>query len=230
MKNVHKRTLQGFALALGAPLGWAAIRILQGAELRVELTSQASLYAYMWVGSSLAFALFGQLIGRHEDALQEGTITDSLTGLRNRRYFMTRLEEELHAAARHGRPLSLLIIDVDHLKEVNDQKGHPAGDRLLASLSSLFSQQMRQGETAARLGGDEFAVLMPSTGLAEACGAAQRLCKAVQDKAEASVSIGVGAVEAGSTIGALDLYGRADKALYRAKRAGRGRMEADAGP
>ena len=109
--------------------------------------------------------------------------TDALTGLANRREFMTQLERESHRQARSGRPMSVVLFDVDHFKQVNDRWGHPMGDEVLARIGSLLRGHTRdQVDTAARYGGEEFVLLLPDTGVNEACLVAEKI--AVRLRAE----------------------------------------------
>ena len=103
------------------------------------------------------------MVGSREDLLEEMALRDSLTGLFNARYLQMRLEEELAAAKRHRTPVSLVLFDIDHFKRVNDEHGHPVGDRMLRLIGRTILSKLREGETAARVGGEEFALLMPHT-------------------------------------------------------------------
>ena len=112
---------------------------------------------------------------RRISVLEDENITDVLTGLRNRRYFDRRLAEEVARSGRHGLPVSLLLVDLDHFKRINDTQGHAAGDRVLAETGGILRQALRETDIAARYGGEEFAVLAPQTGLAGALLLAERL-------------------------------------------------------
>lgn len=158
--------------------------------------------------------------------------TDPLTGLANRRYFMEVAARELVRARRHGRPLALLVLDLDHFKAVNDGHGHETGDRMLVAVADACGTTLRSIDLLARMGGEEFAVLLPETDRDGAWRAAERLREVVAavsvttDDATvtARVSIG-GTVLAGADGDIKDLLRRADRALYRAKDAGRDRVE-----
>ncbi|UCH87257.1 MAG: GGDEF domain-containing protein [Dehalococcoidia bacterium] len=119
---------------------------------------------------------------RHSTELHEVATHDELTQLFSRRYLFQRLEKELKAARRSGRPLGLLIMDVDSLKLINDTYGHNVGDAVLANLGKMLAKRVRGDDIPARIGGDEFAVLMPNTDKRRAFATATRLEKALQTK------------------------------------------------
>ncbi len=154
---------------------------------------------------------------------------DGLTGLYNHRFFQEQLRHELGRARRYHRPLSLLIMDLDHFKQYNDQFGHRHGDELLRRVAEFFEDSRRDSDTVARYGGDEFAIILPETGHDEALGLAKRLRVdfesrrfggPMQDGSFITVSIGVEAYPSDAQ-NVEDLIELADQALYRAKRAGR---------
>jgi len=167
------------------------------------------------------------------ERLQRLVYLDPLTGLGNRRHFDTVAGSELRRAVRTGKPLSLLICDVDHFKECNDRYGHDGGDRVLVEIAGILRQFCRRGgDLAIRYAGDEFAMLLPGvrpkTAIEFAAGlrAAVRGVRLDADGGErASMSIG-GATFFGTELCAVaQLVRAADRALYRAKRAGRNRAE-----
>jgi diguanylate cyclase len=162
--------------------------------------------------------------------LEELAVKDGLTGLANRRRFDEALEVEFRRAQREARPLSLLMIDIDNFKALNDAHGHPAGDRVLRRLAGLLAGfAQRAGDVAARYGGEEFALLLPHTDSAQAEVTAEQLRAAVaapgtltSDVIPITISIGVAATE-NSRLSALPegLVQLADEALYAAKHAGK---------
>ncbi|MCL4490313.1 MAG: sensor domain-containing diguanylate cyclase [Nitrospirae bacterium] len=162
--------------------------------------------------------------------LSAEAITDGLTGLYVHKYFNIRLQEEIERAKRYRHPLSLLLIDVDHFKRVNDAHGHLAGDRILRAISRLWKDNIRSGDVLSRYGGEEFAVILPETSKADAVKVAETLRSYTEsarvDGIRVTISIGVASIGEGD----LDcdrnkLIRNADKALYLAKHKGRNRTE-----
>ena len=148
---------------------------------------------------------------------------DELTGLLNRRVLGEELDRQLATSKRQGRPLSVVMLDMDHFKDYNDERGHQAGDRLLRAAAAAWSQALRETDMIARYGGEEFVAVLPDCSVDAATAIAEQLRAAVP--AGATCSAGVATVARGGT--AADLIGRADRALYQAKRAGRDRTSAD---
>lgn len=160
--------------------------------------------------------------------------TDPLTGLFNRRYFLERLDEEVGRAVRYGRPLSLVMADLDQFKVINDTFGHARGDEVLIEVSRVLRGLIRRVDILARFGGDEFILLLPETSMPDAVWLAERGRGAVDDLelsdmlfadgeyVNFSMSFGVATFSAGFTGEALVLA--ADKALYQAKREGGNRV------
>ena len=154
--------------------------------------------------------------------------TDSLTGLRNRAEILRVLDRELNRMQRHGYTLSVLMMDVDYFKKINDLHGHPAGDEVLRRIGGLLQKTMRSYDEIGRYGGEEFIAILPETTLNQAIAAAERIRTCVEEaevkfnKLEFKLSISVGAVSSfGEEDTAQGLIERADMALYAAKQAGR---------
>ena len=167
-----------------------------------------------------------------ERALMALASTDDLTGLYNRRYFLELLRRELERSRRYRRPLSLLMIDVDHFKRVNDRFGHAAGDSVLWSLAHVGQQCFREFDGFGRLGGEEFAVILTETDAPKAMTVAERYRRQVaqttfrvkKERVVVTVSIGITTLSpADGSLSAEELIQRADEALYRAKTQGRNR-------
>ncbi|MET0417467.1 MAG: GGDEF domain-containing protein [Actinoplanes sp.] len=166
-------------------------------------------------------------------AQRYAAITDGLTGLRSRRYFEQALQAEVSRAARSGAELSMLLLDIDHFKLVNDTYGHSSGDRVLVEVAQRLAGLVRSGDLVARYGGEEFAVLLPGAGPEQARDIAERMRAGIggapiainEDRPNhVTVSVGVAGIPACAT--ARDLVLSADRALYAAKNAGRDRVAA----
>jgi diguanylate cyclase (GGDEF)-like protein len=155
---------------------------------------------------------------------------DALTGLANRREALHQLENEYERYLRNDRPFSVLLMDIDLFKNVNDSYGHQAGDQLIKLVAQTLVKQCRKVDTLARWGGEEYLVLLPEAGPEEAWQTAERIRKSIaaatvktnQHTLSATVSVGVATLTNGETIDRL--LQRADEALYQAKRLGRNRV------
>lgn len=166
---------------------------------------------------------------RRNAEVERLTFTDSLTDLANRRAFDRNLEHEIERSARYGQALSLLIIDLDHFKRVNDRFGHAVGDEVLRAVSGSLRAEARKVDTVARWGGEEFAILVPATGTDAARLLAERVRRRVgataMPKGVAPITASVGVAGwLGPKEGSVGLFKRADRALYQAKRDGRDRV------
>lgn len=183
------------------------------------------------IGPHTAMMFFyAGVIARRQRALETLVSTDGLTGLLNRRAFLERFEREAHRQARSGRPLTLLMVDIDRFKLVNDRHGHPAGDSVLAEFGRVLREHTRERvDTAARYGGEEFLLLLPETDLAGGERVAAKVCDHLRQHTfqidgaafHVTASVGVAQVVEGHAEAALRL---ADNNLYDAKRAGRDRI------
>ncbi len=158
--------------------------------------------------------------------------TDGLTGVKNRGAFNDKLAEEYDRAIRHGRSLSVILMDVDYFKLFNDTFGHPAGDDVLKAVAATLQRTARSVDTVARYGGEEFAVILPDTDFSGAMVVAERCRRAIAgepwDKRPITVSVGV-ATFTKTTTDAATLVKEADDALYRSKQAGRNRVNHGSG-
>lgn len=171
---------------------------------------------------------------RYEDLLTQRARIDALTGLHNRAYFDARLSEEIAAASRYGRTVSLLLVDLDHFKLMNDRYGHPFGDRVLQSVGEVLMESARATDAACRYGGDEFAMILGETPLEGAVvygeRVLERLATCQWKQRTGSITITASAGLACSTqlpefrVTPLELVDAADIALYRAKEQGRRRL------
>jgi diguanylate cyclase (GGDEF)-like protein len=157
--------------------------------------------------------------------MEHQALTDSLTGCFNRRFFEIQLERDLHLATRMRQPVSLILLDIDHFKRVNDAHGHDAGDAALRILAAALREEVRGVDTATRYGGEEFAIILPQAGPEGALGVAERL----RSRIERTEVPGVGCITASLGVATFPLNASsrellvttADRALYQAKRTGR---------
>ncbi|MFN9472603.1 diguanylate cyclase [Acidovorax sp.] len=197
-------------------LGQSALREIR---LRIALQQAASI--------NLQLVEQIQRVDELNMRLEDLATTDPLTGLRNRRAFDALMAQELAVVQRRGTPLSLLMLDVDHFKRVNDTIGHDGGDRVLQAIAGHMKACARTVDVVARVGGEEFAVILPSTGEAGALEVGERIRKMVEAGPwpEMPVTISVGAATLVEGENAERIYGRADAALYAAKQAGRNRVQ-----
>lgn len=183
--------------------------------------------------SVLKFLDAGSLEAGYLAEMREHAVRDELTGLYNRRHLMDLLAEEVaRAQSQPDRHLILVMMDIDHFKEINDLIGHLAGDAVLRQLSRVLHDRVREDDTLGRIGGEEFAMIMPDTTLAQAGEVCERLRKAVceqpyviEDGRKIDVSVSMGLASWQANMNAMsDLLRFADQCLYRAKSAGRNRV------
>ena len=212
-----------------------ATNILQGSALQT-LTFLAT-FSVVLV-SSVGFVFMSR--DRADENNRVLAALDPLTGVANRRSLIAALDRDMARAQRMREPMALMMVDIDHFKDVNDQYGHPAGDRVLCSVVNVLRQRVRAQDLVGRYGGEEFMVLLPDTGLVGAEQLAHELCKAVEESRcpadgvpgpgiAVTVSIGVfgGRLESGDSWDML--IAAADRALYEAKNNGRNRVEVATG-
>ncbi len=169
-----------------------------------------------------------ELLRRSKADLARKAITDGLTGVFNRSYFDADLEQKILLTHRTGRPLTLLLADLDHFKTINDTHGHLAGDQALQSFAELLKNTGRKSDIVCRYGGEEFAVILPECDSTQAFLAAERLRKTVSRHDfgfPLTVSIGLASTTMNCRYGSSQLLEHADLALYRAKEKGRNRTE-----
>ncbi len=225
-------TLAAYALVVNLLMHW-----------RPEAIQSVYLEWLSWLLLAVVLPAFGLMGGRMSELrerlrasnqqLEHLVQHDSLTGLANRRKFAERFEYDMARAVRAQTPLSLLMIDIDFFKAINDQHGHLAGDACLKSVAALLAESVREVDLVARFGGEEFVVLLPETSAEQSLATAERIRSSIEahpvhigEGARAlalTVSIGAASV-AGATLTLEELVARADEAVYRAKRAGRNRV------
>ena len=173
--------------------------------------------------------------GEANSRLRELVSRDGLTGLYNHRHFQEMLRKEIGEASRYGRPLALILFDVDFFKKVNDGYGHPAGDAVLKRIARYVAETVRSSDLAARYGGEEFAIILPETDARDGVVLAERIRRGIetlkidvgnqQPPLRVTVSLGLSGLRRGNSEHAQsEMIETADKALYAAKSAGRNRL------
>jgi diguanylate cyclase (GGDEF)-like protein len=232
--NCHRQ--QGYAL--GAVRG--GISVITPAEgflgqMRTN-RSQIIISSIMTIGILLAILYFlsWKLAIRLDEVqtrLRRIAVTDDLTGLKNRRYIMTHLDKEYQRAVRTGAPLSVIVIDIDHFKKVNDTYGHAFGDLVLKAVSREMEGSLRSYDLLGRIGGEEFIVASPGSTLDDAAGLAERIRDRIRNTVvangaqETAVTVSAGVTSLSEQDAKADnLLARADSALYLAKQGGRDRV------
>jgi diguanylate cyclase (GGDEF)-like protein len=179
--------------------------------------------------TTVMFGVFGYLLGRQVDTLAELSETDGLTGLFNARGFSDRLAMELKRARRYREPLTLLFVDLDGLKAINDRRGHRAGSMALRKVGRLIRSELRGTDVAARWGGDEFTLIAQKTNADTGMELADRIRRRIAEKMARwplTVSIGVATADphtAAATLEPAALLREADLAMYEAKKRGKNR-------
>ncbi|MES2642328.1 MAG: GGDEF domain-containing protein [Myxococcota bacterium] len=220
----------GFVLGFGAPVGLLlvrslALRVPPWRLLPLDLATEWPIYLYITVSTVLAFSIFGAVVGALHDAVLRSALADPLTALPNRRHLEILLENAVARVRRRPEPLSVLLIDVDGLKRINDTGGHAAGDAALKAVGAALHSECRGSDVPARISGDEFAVLATGADAPDALALAERVRSRLAARPGAPrVSIGVATL---SRVGATDpasLLAAADAALYAAKASGRDRV------
>jgi two-component system cell cycle response regulator len=217
----------GIAPAEARPLRLATLRL--GVEVVSDPWDTEELRARMQRAFSARQVLAA--LASQVSELQHLSVLDGLTLLHNDRYFQERLREEFRAAQRYDDALSLIIVDLDHFKEINDRWGHPAGDDVLRKMAKVLQQSVRETDLVARYRGEEFAVLLPRTPLTGAITVAERVWKALgalhvgpDGGLQVTASLGVSSFPHRSVLSPDQLLLTANEALDQAKREGRNRI------
>ena len=225
------RTERLIAESIGMSGTAAAHEVAQGRAL-TAVALVGSLATLLFVLYLIVTRLLKAMLNA-ERRLDELASYDSLTGLTNRRVAVTRLYEEIHRADRVRMPLGLLMIDLDHFKDVNDTHGHHVGDAVLIAAGYAISSEAREYDIVARMGGEEFLVLLPGTDAVAATAVAERIRRRISETtvlavpelaAAVTASVGVAVHLPGATEDPEEALVRADRALYAAKRRGRDRV------
>ncbi len=224
MARTHAAEAQPLCLPLtagGEPIGLLLLETsLQSSIGRDQALALESALGHLAI--SLQHTCAVEDLRRHADY-------DSLTGLHCRRHFDRRLREELDRSGRYGKPLSMVLLDIDHFKRINDTRGHHAGDMILRQTAEIIRRSLRMSDYCARVGGEEFCLLLPNTDAAGAMVQAERLRRTVAEHAfptdngslRITASFGVAEAPAAGRGSTETLTCAADSALYRAKHAGR---------
>lgn len=235
--------LLGALLALGAPLGWLAIRWAQGVSPAMEIRDSPELMLYLFVPTMVVFSLAGYVGGlqwerlsRANARLEELATRDGLTGLFNARSFWIDANRECRRSWRHKHRIQILVLDLDHFKDINDTYGHLVGDEILKAVTEAMSEVMRDDEALYRVGGEEFSALLIDLPDAEAEAVAERLRVAAgsvrvpvrvdgEDREiGVTISVGIAGRVCESNTDFQEIYRMADQALYAAKATGRDRV------
>lgn len=222
-------------LSSGAPAGLLGIRLAKNTtepvslhQVKAELDGDRPTYAYIGGATAVIFTLFGYLLGRQSDRLAQLSESDQLTGLLNAKGFSKRLQAEVKRSIRYRVPLTLLFLDLDGLKGINDRHGHRAGSAALRQIARAIRPELRATDVAARWGGDEFTILAPNTNADAGAAFAERIRARIAAQVAPwplTASIGVATVDddeaAGRRTDPTALMRAADGALYEAKKRGK---------
>jgi diguanylate cyclase (GGDEF)-like protein len=211
-----------------------AVAVVPGIDLAFNQPGPATpvtVLGLMFLSMSLNFGFLLMAVDRLRNEVADLALIDDLTGVANRRHLMQRLIEECARSERSGKAFSLLVIDLDDFKTINDTRGHAAGDACLQHFTLLAQTRLRPGDMLARTGGDEFCIVLPSASLLEAATIARRVLQICREDAEASmgadvaISVSIGVARWTEEVGAFPdiLIAHADHALYAAKNDGRNR-------
>jgi diguanylate cyclase (GGDEF)-like protein len=223
----------GALVAFTIPAGLPVVRALEGGDkltlagVADDLIHFPATYAYVTFSSLALMTTLAYMLGRWSERAHHLSVTDSLTGLFNRRHFASRLPTEMRRDRRNGRPTCVMCLDLDHLKAINDGLGHEAGDDALIVVAQVLSNSVRATDVVARFGGDEFAVLLPQTAASEAIVLGERILAEVTQRSTTSTSplgLSIGIAELSATATPNELLAAADAALYWAKKTGGGRV------
>jgi diguanylate cyclase (GGDEF)-like protein len=247
----------GLLLSFLAPLSafllrlWQSDPVIKWLWIRSELDYNALFYLFMGISMAATLAVFGYIVGKRSESqrahnkalaqrareLQLRSVTDGLTGAYSHAYLQEMLSIEIERAQRHARPLSVLIMDIDDFKKINDTHGHLFGDQVLEELTETINMNIREEDVLGRYGGEEFLVIMPGADAAAALKVGERVCRAVAraaiidkrgepggSRVQVTLSVGVSTFSGQGEITPYHLIDTADKHLYRAKKEGKNRV------
>ncbi|HBT20562.1 MAG TPA: diguanylate cyclase [Peptococcaceae bacterium] len=220
-KAFKKFQLSGKGSAVGKTIELKT-RHKDGHEINVELSLSAVRIKDSWHAVGIVRDITERK--KIEEMLYQQSITDPLTNIYNRRFFMQMMEQEIERTRRNGKPFSVIMFDIDHFKSTNDRFGHAAGDMVLKSIADIVKKRIRKTDCFARWGGEEFIILLPETSIKDAVGLAEELRERVSsmtlpEVGRVTASFGVASYRPSDTIDTILL--RADEMLYEAKASGR---------
>ncbi|MDO6441034.1 MULTISPECIES: GGDEF domain-containing protein [unclassified Marinobacter] len=242
ISSVRRSTI--YSLLIGLWGYYIALDILMWFIEPVQPISPEALLGVHLFNLSVVFAMFAYLsffymsmVVSAQRKLRKLATVDSLTGLFNRRHGSDLADNEIARFRRVGRPVTFMLLDVDHFKPINDRYGHEMGDKILAEIGQLIPAQLRTQDIVARWGGEEFLVILPDTRLESALASAERIRVALRshdwkmvtgEPIDVTTSVGVSEMYENDDRGSV--IGRADRALYRGKAGGRNRVECGGAP
>lgn len=206
-----------------------------GAPLYVVLTNRIMSATMTWIVAFIAMRYL-KTGDNLRASLEKQAMRDPLTELYNRRYVFGFIESELNRYRRYGDRFSLILIDADYFKRINDEFGHPAGDAALCHIAASCMQSIREADVVGRFGGEEFIIVLPRTNSTQAAVVAERIRESMHESAfqwqgrDMGITLSLGVTEVGPATASFDeLLKAADRALYAAKRAGRDQVAIAAG-
>ncbi len=222
--------LLGVIIALGAPFGWWLCSSFVPAE-----HLENAVYIYMGVGTTITFGSFGFLMGHSQDLLYKLIEKDSLTVLLNQKAFYRHMEAYYQIGLRYKDAIGIIMLDIDHFKQVNDQNNHLVGSDIIKQFGQILAVMTRETDIVARYGGDEFVIGIPRVeNAAAAMTLAERIRSTIEarvfysrgSKVQVTISMGLVVSLCSSSTSIDGLVQEADQMLYKAKRNGRNRVEA----
>ena len=238
LKKIERMAIRIVMIGYPAYLLFRLIfNMIHGAQERflTDSTIESTITQFVALLSSCLFALVINMLDdrkvismleNQNHFFEHQSYTDQLTGFHNRRYLEKIISDELSRHARYNHPMSMILLDIDHFKKINDQHGHPKGDQVLIELTKMISEQSRSCDISIRMGGEEFMILLPETDLQGAHDLAERIRTQIESLDQPvvcsyTVSLGVSEMNMDETFDAW--YTRTDTALYLAKQKGRNR-------
>ncbi len=230
IKFIQQRKWQYFTLgvfiSIIGPIGeWLFLRIFSGYTDDFLLLT----YIYIEIVAISTFGIFGYMVGNYADKLEKLALYDKLTGLYNRHYLMKQLREFVSLCNRYGEKTSLIMLDLDHFKKINDTYGHTVGDKTLKAVSDCVKEELRETDFGSRYGGEEFIIACQHTNLGDCYNFAERIRQVIENLKEDSlgfpgpltISAGVYEISPDQDSSLTQIFNKLDKALYQAKQKGR---------